>query len=100
MVTYEVRARVDPELAEQYERYMKEKHLRDVLASGCFIDATLERASDGSYRARYRAASQADIDRYLHDHTKTLREDFARHFPTGVELMRDAWTELATKKKR
>lgn len=100
MVTYEVTARVEPELVAEYERYMKEKHLRDVLASGCFVDATLERASDGAYRVRYRAKSQSDLDRYLHEHTKALREDFLRHFPKGVELMRDAWTELAVEKSR
>src|SRR5256885_7517647 len=73
MVTYEVSVNVDSSLADKYEAYMRDKHLADVLASGCFVDATLERAGAGKYRTRYRARSQADVDRYLRDHTQALR---------------------------
>ena len=75
---------------------MTSRHLRDVLATGCFVDATLERAQPGKYRIRYRAATRDDVDRYLREHTAVLRKDFAEHFPTGVELVREVWTELAS----
>lgn len=98
MITYEVEARIaDAAIARQYESYMMEKHLRDVLASGCFVDATLERADGGRYRTRYRADSPAALERYLRDHTAGLRDDFQRHFPTGVELNRTVWTALASR---
>jgi hypothetical protein len=71
------------------------KHLADVLSTGCFVEAVLERASPGKYRARYVAESEKDLDRYLRDHTASKRGDFAKHFPTGVELSRDVWTKLA-----
>lgn len=93
MITYEVSASVDTSLTETYETYMRTKHLRDVLASGCFIEAVLERAGPGKYRARYVARNQDDVDRYLRDHTAGLRADFAKHFPTGVQLSRELWTE-------
>jgi hypothetical protein len=94
MVTYEVNAQVDDGLRDKYEHYMKEHHLRDVLASGCFVSATLERAGPGKYRVLYRAPTQDDVDRYLRLHTALLRADFAKHFPTGVKLDREIWTEV------
>jgi hypothetical protein len=100
MITYEVSARVESEHAERYETYMKEKHLRDVLASGCFVDAALERAGPGEYRARYRATTQTDVDRYLRDHTAALRKDFSEHFPVGVQLEREIWIELVAIRRR
>ena len=95
MITYEVTARIDADdVAQRYVAYMQAKHLRDVLASGCFTEAILERGSPGLFRTRYVAKTQADVDRYLRDHTATLRKDFATHFPTGVQLSREVWTEL------
>jgi hypothetical protein len=94
MVTYQVDAIVETSVVERYEKYMKDRHIRDVLASGCFVDATLERADVGKYRIRYRAASQQDLDRYLRDHTVALRRHFAENFPTGVQLSREVWTEV------
>jgi hypothetical protein len=94
MVTYEVAARVDAELAEAYEAFMRAKHIPDVLATGCFAAVSFERAADGRYRIRYQAATQADLDTYLRDHTARLRADFLAHFPTGAALSREVWTEL------
>jgi hypothetical protein len=95
MVTYEVSANVEESLREKYERYMIDKHLHDVLATSCFVDATLERAAPGKYRIRYRAEDDTALDRYLRNHTAALRKDFAEHFPAGVELSREVWTEVA-----
>lgn len=94
MVTYQVNAVVEPELLDAYERYMREQHIPDVWATGCFREASFERAGPGRYRVRYRAASEADLDRYLREHTARLRDDFAAHFPQGAELSREVWTEL------
>lgn len=95
MITYEVTAIVDAALAPHYEEYMISRHLADVLASGCFVEAVLERAAAGKYRARYRAENEQDLERYLREHTAAKRADFAKHFPTGVALSREVWTELA-----
>ena len=94
MVTYEVTASVEPGSAESYEAFMRETHIPDVFATGCFRAVSFERASPGRYRIRYQAASQADLDRYLGEHTARLRADFLAHFPTGVTVARDVWTEI------
>jgi hypothetical protein len=96
MITYEVNAFVDEALCDRYERYMTDHHVRDVFATGCFVEAILERASPGKYRVLYRAPTKEDVDRYLREHTALLREEFEKHFPTGVRLAREVWTEITS----
>lgn len=93
MVTYEITATVEAALTDAYEHYMR-AHIGDVLATGCFLDATFERAAPGRYRIRYRAADRATLDRYLEQHAPALRADFARHFPTGVTIAREVWEDV------
>jgi hypothetical protein len=93
-VLYEVSATVQPQLVAEYERYMLERHIPDVLASGCFLGGSLLRAGDGRYRIAYRVGDEAVLRRYLDEHAPALRADFAQHFPTGVELSRENWRVL------
>jgi len=94
MVTYEVSATVADGFAERYETFMRDTHIPDVFATGCFTAVSFERAAPGRYRIRYQASSQADLDRYLRDHTARLRAAFVAHFPTGAAPSREVWTEL------
>ena len=94
MVTYEVNALVEPQLQDTYERFMRDQHIPDVYRTGCFQGVVFERGRPGQYRVRYQAATQADVDRYLREHTARLRADFTAHFPTGIQLSREIWTEL------
>ncbi len=92
MVIYEVTAVVEPQLVEAYELFMRREHIPHLLATGCFVGASLARSSAGRYRIRYDAESQAELDRYLATHAARLRDEFARHFPAGVTLAREVWT--------
>ncbi len=101
MLVYEVVADLSPDLgpeegarlAEAYVRYQTERHIPAVLASGCFLDASFERRFlDTRFRVLYRAESPERLDEYLRDHAPALRDDFARHFPTGLVLSRAVWT--------
>ena len=94
MISYEVTADMDASVAARYERYMRDTHIPEVLATGCFHSASFARAAPGRYRTCYVAATQADLDRYLERHTAALRADFAAHFPDGVILSREVWTTL------
>jgi 3-hydroxyisobutyrate dehydrogenase len=92
-VVYEVTARVDDALAYDYERFMIETHMPDVVRTGCFLHARLDQGGEGQYRAAYQATSQAEVDRYLADFAPRLREHMTARFPTGVTLSRRVWTE-------
>jgi hypothetical protein len=91
MVTYEVTTTVDFRLVGAYERYMRQVHIPDLLATGCFHGAALTRSATGRYRVRYEAPTEADLERYLAIYATRLREDFASHFPEGVTAAREVW---------
>jgi hypothetical protein len=94
MVTYEVTTIVESGLVEAYERYMREHHIPDVLATGCFQSAVFTCGAPGRYRMRYEAPSDVDLERYLAKHATRLREDFASHFPEGVTASREVWVAI------
>jgi hypothetical protein len=100
VVTYEVTTTLDQGLVEAYERYMRETHIPDLLATGCFHGAVFTRSAPGRYRIRYEAPSQADLERYLSTHAARLREDFASHFPQGVTVSREVWVAIQTWESR
>lgn len=91
MIWYEVTATPEAEVRAAYETYMRETHIRDVLATGCFVAARFAAASGGRYRSTYVAPDQEHLDRYLDLHAQRLRHDFAVHFPAGVALTREVW---------
>ncbi len=95
MLSYEVTIQLDDaSLAEAFETYMRDKHLGEVFATGCFIDAHFEQSAPGVYRSRYSVASQDDLNRYLAEHAPRLRADFAEHFPAGMRLSRAVWQSI------
>jgi len=89
MVSYEVTATVVATLTGEWEQFMRERHIPELLATGCFTAATLARLGTGRYRIRYEATSRADLDRYLATHAARLREEFATRFPAGIALERE-----------
>jgi hypothetical protein len=93
-LVYEVTAVVELELADRWERYMRERHIPDVLATGCFTRATLARASGGRYLIRYHLASRADLERYLAQAAPALRAEFGARYPGGVALTREIWEQV------
>ena len=96
MIIYEVTVSIESHLVSEYESYMVDHHIPDVLATGCFVSAEMSRA-DNKYRVSYYAETRDSLDRYLDSDTERLRADFAEHFPDGVTVTREIWdviTEL------
>ena len=91
-ICYEVIAVVDPAFAASWEQYMLAEHIPDVLLTGCFMEARLDRGEPGHFRVRYRCADRAILDRYLAEHAPVLRAEATRRFPVGVHLERAIWT--------
>ncbi|MCS6805685.1 MAG: DUF4286 family protein [Acidobacteriota bacterium] len=94
MVIYEITAIVSPALTQAFERYMREQHIPDVLATGYFTAACFASSTSGRYRVRYEATSQESLDRYLTECAPRLRADFVAHFPDGIQLEREVWQRL------
>ena len=87
MLIYEVTATVEASVREEFERFMAEKHIPEVLATGKFAAAFFA-GSDGLYRIGYHCDSREDLEAYYADHAAALRADVAERFPSGIELSR------------
>ena len=94
MMAYEVSADVDTAHADRYVAYMRDKHIPEVLATGCFTGAEFAQSGVTSFRTRYLAETPAHVERYLAQYTQALRGDFMAHFPAGVTLARSTWTVI------
>lgn len=87
MLIYEITATVNHELVAEYEKYMTERHIPDLLATGYFAAAFF--AKNGNvYRIGYHANSREQFDAYIVNQAERLRADFAEHFPAGVDVSR------------
>jgi len=93
-VIYEITAVVRAELASEYERYMRERHIPDLLKTGYFHGANFTRSSENRCRVGYEALNQTALDAYLKNDAERFRADFLAHFPEGVELSREVWQVL------
>ncbi len=96
MVIYEVRVKVREDMVGAFDFYMRRKHLREILATGCFKAIRFERNEDGVFRSRYEAATHADLDRYLKQHAPHFRADFMTHISEGCEVTREVLETIET----
>src|SRR5438309_11312001 len=94
MVTYEITAKVEPQLSVEYERYMADRQSPDLLATGYFASATFAKSGD-RYRIRYEAHSRESLDQYLKKDAERLRNDLKDHFPEGIEVSREFWDVIS-----
>lgn len=90
-VIYEITAIINHELIGEYEKYMRERHIPDLLATGYFRGAKFTRSDDNRYRILYEAHDIESLNKYLEREAARLRADFLAHFPTGIELSREIW---------
>ncbi len=93
-VLYEVTVEVPERVAADFVEYMMDRHIGEVIATGCFRGATFVTAGEGHFRTTYEAASRDDLERYLREHADSLRRDFLERFPHEVRVSREVWIEL------
>lgn len=94
MIIYEVTATVRADLAEKYEKYLRERHIPDLLETNCFSGARFLRAGENRFRTEFEARDAPALENYLENYAPLMRADFAAHFPEGVELSRENWEVL------
>lgn len=96
MVLYEVTLDLDPQLDERLTAYMRGDHIPGIYQTGCFTRISFQRASATRFRTSYQATSVTDLERYLTVHAEAFRADFRAHFPSGLRISRETWTEDTT----
>ena len=94
MLIYEVTTTVDEDVRGEFEKFMAERHIPDVLGTGKF-EAAFFAGSDGVYRIAYHCDSRADLDAYFTDHAYRLRSDLAERFPSGIVTERQVLDIIA-----
>jgi hypothetical protein len=86
MLLYNVTVGVDKDIEEEWLSYMREKHIKDVLATGLFVEykmyKVLHDQDDGtiSYSVQYFSRSIEDIQRYLETFAPALIEEHRKKF--------------------
>jgi hypothetical protein len=93
MISYEVTLQVEVRLAAALEEYMRQRHIPEIFATGCFRRIRFSLAAANRFRTSYQADGQADLDRYLRDHAPRFRAEFQAQFPDGVILTRETWAQ-------
>lgn len=91
---YEVSVEVPEGRAAEFVEYMTERHIAEVVATGCFRGASFVTSGEGHFRTTYEAGSRDDLERYLREHADALRHDFLERFPHEVRVSREVWIEL------
>lgn len=94
MVIYEITASVEAELRIEFEDYMKNCHISDLLVTGHFVSAYLTK-NQASYRILYFARSAKTLDDYLEFEAPRLRAEMLERFPVGIEFSRENWEVVA-----
>lgn len=94
-VIYEITAAVDPDVVERFEQFMRQRHIPDLMATGCFDAADFTRSGSGGYRIAYHAPHRRALDRYLDRHAERLSGEVFTEFRNGVNISREVWTCLA-----
>ncbi len=94
MIHYEVTLECSATAAPMLERWIRNTHIPNMLATGSFVAIHFDRADEDRFRTVYQAATQADLDRYLTQHAERLRGEFHDRFPDGVAVTREVWVQL------
>lgn len=96
MIIYEITAKVRLDLIDDYEQFMREVHIKDLLATGYFQSAEMARLTDGIYRVRYLTKDRETLEKYFETEVEKLREDFNIHFPAGINVSREILEVIET----
>jgi Domain of unknown function (DUF4286) len=77
---YNVTIKVDASIKDEWLKWLKEVHLPEVINTGCFISATIlqlletDISEDSTFAIQYQAESKAQYNRYIEQHSATMRQ--------------------------
>ena len=98
MIIYNVTIQVETDIATDWLTWLKEEHIPEILATGCFHDATLlqllePQDEEGvTFAVQYKANTESDYQRYIEIHADTMRQKgldtWGGHFIAFRSLMK------------
>lgn len=99
MYIYSVTVNVNDLVHEEWLNWMKEKHIADVMRTGCFVDSKLLKLlyveDEGhTYSVQYRFLDMSDIERYRKDFAPTLQAEHSEKFKEQFAAFRSILMEV------
>jgi hypothetical protein len=100
MIMYVVSVSVPNDRAAEWETWMTEKHIADVLATDKFISATLwrvefpESTTHTRFSVQYLAETMEQYEAYRADFAPALQTDHTNIFGTTVTASREVLNEI------
>lgn len=99
MILYNVTISIDSKVAEQWLDWMKEKHIHDVLDTGCFVEARISRVhgeEEGglTYAVSYVAPSEEKYEHYKNTFAAELQQEHMTKFGGTFAAFRTVLTIL------
>lgn len=84
MVLYNVTVSLDPEIQEEWTTWMREIHIPEVIATGCFNEARLSKIhsneGDPSFSIMYYSPSQELYDSYQKQYAPEMQKKHTEKF--------------------
>lgn len=80
MIIYNVTVKIDNDIHEEWLQWMREIHIPEVMATGCFTKNELAKVlvddTDGqTYSIQYRCSDRAQLDQYFEQHAPKLQQE-------------------------
>lgn len=94
MLLYNVTAKVDWKIHDEWVHWMLHEHFPEMKNTGCFTKANLLRIleideEDGpTYAAQYLAENKENYDRYIKDHAAAVRKKYINKWGDRVVTFR------------
>lgn len=92
---YVVYVMIDGGRATDWVKWMVHNHIPEVLATKCFVSASLARDSDADtagrvgYRVYYRSATDAEYERYQAEHARRLQQEHSERYAGAFSSRRE-----------
>lgn len=88
MIIYSVTISLDSTIEADWVKWMKEVHIPDVMATGCFVESHIQRLLDppsevpgaATFNVQYGCASMADYEKYRDQHAAELQVDHTERY--------------------
>lgn len=99
MILYNVTVSIDPDIHEDWLTWMREKHIPDVMATGCFIESRISRVHGEeqggmTFAIGYICPSQEKFDVYEKEHAPGLQADHSKRYDGKFAAFRTMLTVL------
>lgn len=99
-IVYNVTVKVDDSVEKSWLRWMRDAHIPDVMATGCFTGHAIFRLKfpvedEGvTYAIQYRCATMRDLDRYHSKYAAALQKEHSVRFEGRFAAFRTILEEV------